>query len=110
MYALTIAIIALAVAGYAFFVSARNQAAVNEWIDAQAEEDDEPESAELWISAGDLHTPDVKALYAATGALAIYMEEFVPMAVIEGKGTMSLHKLLSEGSKPEASKVRPIKP
>lgn len=110
--AVLLALIALWLAGYALLVVRRTEAAVAEFIEAASDEDEapEPDSAELWVSDGDLHTPDAAALYAATGALAIYMQEGVPMAVIDGKGTFSLHKLLSESTKQDAAKVRAIKP
>ena len=108
MPALTIAIAALGLAGYAVFLTRKVRDALAELADA-AEDEPEPDSAELWVSDGDLHTPDAAALYEATGALAIFMGEGIPQAVIADRGVFSLHKLLSESAK-DAAKVRAIKP
>ena len=108
MLALSIAIVALGLAGYAVYSAnlARAQVAelAAELADA-AEEEPEPDGAELWVSDGDLHTPDAAALYEATGAIALCVSEGVPCAVVKGQGVVSLHKLLTD-----AAKVRAIKP
>ena len=102
MLALSIAIVALGLAGYAVFVTRKINAALAVFMDM--DDESEPESAELWVSDGDLHTQDAAALYEATGAIALCVSEGVPCAVVKGQGVVSLHKLLSE-----SAKVRPIK-
>lgn len=111
MLALSIALVALGLAGYAAFCAnlARSQLAelAAELADA-AEDEPEPDSAELWVSDGDLHTPDAAALYEATGAIALCVSEGVPCAVVKGQGVVSLHKLLSERQKPQAVKPHAV--
>ena len=102
MLALSIAIVALGLAGYAVFVTRKINAALAVFMDM--DDESEPESAELWVSDGDLHTQDAAALYEATGAIALCVSEGVPCAVVKGQGVVSLHKLLSE-----SAKIRPIK-
>lgn len=101
MYAETIALVALAVSGWAIVSAHRTERRVMAAIDAacdagEEDEEAEPESAELWVSDGDLHTMDQAALYEATGAIALCVSEGVPCAVIKGKGVVSLHKLFSD--------------
>ena len=102
MLALSIAIVALGLAGYAVYLTRKVRDALAELADM--EDESEPESAELWVSDGDLHTQDAAALYEATGAIALCVSEGVPCAVVKGQGVVSLHKLLSE-----SAKIRPIK-
>ena len=104
MLALSNAIVALGLAGYAVFVTRKINAALAVFMDMDDAEEEAPESAELWVSDGDLHTQDAAALYEATGAIALCVSEGVPCAVVKGQGVVSLHKLLSE-----SAKIRPIK-
>ena len=104
MFAIILAAPALVVAGYALYCVRRTEAAVAEWAEAQDEIEVEPETAELWISEGDMHAPDWAALYDATGAIALCMSEGVPCAVVKGQGVVSLHKLLS--AKPTVQAIK----
>lgn len=81
-----------------------DRVAALEGADDEEAEEGEPESAELWVSDGDLHTMDQTALYEATGAIALCVSEGVPCAVVKGVGVVSLHKLLSEKPKVQAIK------
>lgn len=105
MFALVLSLAALALSGYAVYSLRRVAAALEAVADIAEDEEAEPESAELWVSDGDLHTSDAAALYAATGAMALCVSDGVPCAVVKGQGVVSLHKLLTE-----AAKVRAIKP
>ena len=104
---LAIAIVALLVACGAFVAAGRalrQVAAIASALADAAEDEPEPDSPELWVSDGDLHTPDAAALYEATGAIALCVSEGVPCAVVKGQGVVSLHKLLSEKSTVRAIK------
>ena len=96
---LAISIVALLVACGAVLAAGRalrQVAALAEALADVAEDEPEPDSPELWVSDGEMHTNDAAALYEATGAIALYMSEGVPCAVIKGQGVVSLHKLLSD--------------
>jgi len=106
MIALVIAIVALAGAGYAVFVVRRTEAAVLELIEAQQVEGEleveEGGDGEAWLSEGDFYIPDVVVFMEKVNAIALYHYDGVPQAVIPGQGVVSLHKLLSETSRPRA--------
>jgi hypothetical protein len=107
MLALSIAIVALGLACIGLVAAGRALRQVAELaaeIADAAEDEPEPDSPELWVSDGDLHTPDAAALYEATGAIALCVSEGVPCAVVKGQGVVSLHKLLSEKQRPQAVK------
>lgn len=95
---LAIAIVALLVAAYALYSSRKVLAALAEFADMVPDEEVEPDSPELWVSDGDMHTPDAAALYEATGAIALCVSDGVPCAVVKGQGVVSLHKLLTDKS------------
>ena len=104
---LAIAIVALLVEGYGAWQARKAHHALAELaaeLADAAEDEPEPDSPELWVSDGDLHTRDAAALYEATGAIALCVSEGVPCAVVKGQGVVSLHKLLSEKQRPQAVK------
>jgi len=106
---LAIAIVALLVAGYALWEVRKVLAALAEFADMVPDDEGEPESGELWLSDGEFYSADRDALSAALpGVLGFVTIEGVPSAVMPN-GVWSLHKLLSEGGKPEKSTVRTIK-
>lgn len=96
---LAIAIVALLVACGAVLAAGRalrQVAMLAEALADAAEDEPEPDSPELWVSDGDLHTSDAAALYEATGAIALCVTDGVPCAVVKGVGVVSLHKLFSD--------------
>jgi hypothetical protein len=108
MLALSIAIVALGLAGYAAYSANVTRAQVAELAAALTddEEEAEDEAQELWLSDGEMYAADKAALEAAcVGAVAFCTYEGVPCAVVPGQGVVSLHKLLTD-----AAKVRAIKP
>ena len=108
MLALSIAIVALGLAGYAAYQARWTRLAVAELIEAQEADEIEVEEGpqELWLADGELYAADKAALEAACpAAVAFCTYEGVPCAVVPGQGVVSLHKLLTD-----AAKVRAIKP
>ena len=102
--AIAIAVVALALAGYAVYTARWTRLAVAELIDAQAEAEDEEGPQELWLSDGEFYSADKAALEAAfPGALAFVQCEGVPSAVMP-TGVWSLHKLLTD--KPKVQSIK----
>ena len=96
--AIAIAVVALALSGYAAYTARWTRLAVVELIDAQEGEEAEPEEGpqELWLSDGEFYSADKAALEAAfPGALGFVQCEGVPSAVMPN-GVWSLHKLLTD--------------
>ena len=102
MLALTIAIAALGLAGYAVYELRKLIATMTEVAD------DEEDTQELWLGEGEFYAPDKAKLEAKfPDALGFSQSEGVPSAVTP-TGVWSLHKLLTD--KPDAARVRAIKP
>ena len=111
MFATAIAVIALAVSGYALYSTLRIRAALAEFasMEVEDEEEDAEDSEELWLADGELYAADKAALQEAVpAAVAFCTYEGVPCAVVPGQGVVSLHKLLSERQKPQAVKPHAV--
>lgn len=96
---LAIALIALALAGWAVYAVHRTQAAVAALAES-LEDEAEAEESELWIADGEFYVPDRQRLAdLLPSAVALFCAEGVPSAVTDS-GVWSLHKLLTEANKP----------